>query len=719
MKNRFKLKLSQKPLLSTVGVMVGTTIMFTSTPLLADEVELTLKNVDIVEQKISDTKPVEGYNATYSTSATRTETPLLDTPQSITVITEDTIKDLSVQNMSEAVQYVPGVQGAQGEGNRDAIIFRGNQSTSDLYVDGMRDDVQIYRDLYNSQTVEVIKGANSMVSGRGGAGGIINRVTKEAGWDPVSQIGLTYGAYNQKRATVDYGKGITDDIAFRINGVYEDADSYRSNVDLKRFGINPTITIKPNDATKITFGVEYFKDERVTDRGVPSVSGTKNIKNRPYNLEDYSRFFGNPNFSPTESEVFSINAMIEHTFDNGLKLRNRTRFANYNKFYQNVYASGPVTNAGTIALSAYRDETDRENLINQTDLIYTLNTGAIEHKLLAGMELTSQDNENRRLTSPVAVNGVTLANSISSQALVLSNVARNQTTDVSVFGVYLQDQIKFNSQWQAIVGVRHDDVDMDYKDLNAATDTEINDNLFSPRAGLIFKPVEPVSLYANYSLTKTPRTGDQLVSLRGNLDRADFKPEEFINKEIGAKWDINPRLALNAAIYKLERENVLTADPNDANNNILVDGQETKGFELSLSGAVTNKWSILAALTLQDGKLTETVGSSDAGSKLANTPTRSLSVWNKYQINNVWAVALGVISVSERYAALPTTTASTIMPGYTRYDAAVFAKLNDKLKLQLNVENLTDKAYALYGHNRNNITPGAPLTGRATLIYDF
>ncbi len=734
--NLFYLSATKRALLNTTGIIIGASLFIPAMSVHAEEVKLDLDAVEVVDERNSDTQPVIGYKATNSTTVTRTDTPLRDVPQSITVITEDVVKDLSVQSMAQAVEYVPGVQAAQGEGNRDAIIFRGNQTTSDLFVDGMRDDVQIFRDLYNTERVEVIKGANGMVSGRGGAGGIINRVTKQAGWDPVKELRLSYGTYNHQRAQIDFGQGLTDDVAFRLNAVYENSDSYRSGVDLERFGLNPTFTIKPDEATKITLGLEYFKDRRIGDRGVPSVKGDddSDLNNKPYDLDDYSQFFGNAALSPNQSEVTAFNAMFEHDFDNGLKLRNRTRVANYNKFYQNVYAGGSIQADNTLKLKSYRDETDREIFTNQTDLIYTLDAGALEHKLLASFEYTAQDNTNRRLYPTQSNNGnsggtfteIPVSNPTVT-GLTFTNAKRDQTTDVEVFALSLQDQVKFNDHWQAVVGLRYDDVKMDYFDFKATNDQDevvgkgdvINDYLISPRIGLIYKPIQPVSIYANYSMTKVPRTGDQLVSLRGNLDSADFRPEKFINQEIGAKWDINASLALNMAIYKLERENVLTADPNSAGDNILVDGQETKGFELSLNGQVTDKWSMIAALTLQDAKLTKAVGSSPSGAQLANTPDRSLSLWNKYQINDIWAVALGVVSVSERLAAIETVSATTIMAGYTRYDAAVFADFTDDLRLQINIENLTDKAYAVYGHNTNNITPGSPLTGRASLIYNF
>lgn len=733
--DQFSLSATKRAHFSITGVIIGTLLVLPHLQANAEEVRLDLDAVEVVDDRISDTQPVKGYTATTSTSATRTETPLIDVPQSITVITKDAVKDLSVQSLAEAVEYVPGVQAAQGEGNRDAIIFRGNQTTSDLFVDGMRDDVQIFRDLYNTENLEIVKGANGMVSGRGGAGGIINRATKQAGWDPVREIRASYGAYNHKRAQFDVGQGINDVAAFRLNGVFEDSDSYRSGVDLKRYGIAPTITLKPSDNTKIRLSYEYFKDERIGDRGFPSVRGADNtdLNNRPYDLEDYNRFFGNAALSPNESEVNAFSAFIEHDFENGFKLKNSTRYADYDKFYQNLYPSSAVRADGSLRISSYRDDTDRENFTNQTDLIYTLKAGSVEHKLLGGFEFTKQDNFNSRVTPEGgATFNVTTTNSTVDPTSVgaFTVDSRKQEVDVDVFALYLQDQIKLSEQWQVIAGVRYDRVDIDYENLLADPgpnrEADIQDDLVSPRIGLIYKPLTNTSIYANYSLTKVPRAGDQLVDLRSNTAiNALLDPEEFTNKEIGFKWDITPRLALNAAAYILERDNLLINDPNQAGEADLADGQETKGLELSLSGQVTNNWSVLAAITLQDGELTddivdengETVSAS--GSTLANTPQRSLSVWNKYQINDIWAVALGVVSVSERLAALETNTSSTIMPGYTRYDAAIFADFTDNLRLQINIENLTDKAYAMFAHNNNNITPGSPLTGRATLVYNF
>jgi len=188
------------------------------------------------------------------------------------VVTQEVIQDQSIQSVTDAVRYVPGVTAIQGEGNRDALVFRGNATTSDLFVDGIRDDVQTYRDFYNTERIEVLKGPNGMIFGRGGAGGVLNRVTKEAGWDVVNQVTASYGMFDQRRIGIDVGHILSEDIAFRLNAVYENSNSYRDGVNLERYGVNPTFTIKPSEKTKIVLGAEYFMDKRIGDRGVPSIA---------------------------------------------------------------------------------------------------------------------------------------------------------------------------------------------------------------------------------------------------------------------------------------------------------------------------------------------------------------------------------------------------------------------------------------------------------------
>jgi catecholate siderophore receptor len=271
----------------------------------------------------------DGYKAGVAETA-KTDTPLRDVPQSISVMTRQALDDLSTHNIGDAVQYVPGVTMAQGEGNRETPVIRGNSSTGDLFLDGIRDDVRYYRDLYNIQQVEVLKGPNGALFGRGGVDGLINRVSKQAVFEPVRSGSLQFGSYHHKRVTADFGAPLNNRVAFRVNGVYEDSESYRDDVTLERYGINPTMTFLAGERTTVTAGVEYFHDERTADRGVSSYQG------RPLKTPR-GQFFGDPAQSPVEATVKMANLFVEHRFSDDFVLRNRTRYADYDKFYQNVF----------------------------------------------------------------------------------------------------------------------------------------------------------------------------------------------------------------------------------------------------------------------------------------------------------------------------------------------------------------------------------------------
>lgn len=698
-------------------------------PVLAEEAQ-SLPEVEVAAPK-EQQAITKGYVTRKSTTATKTETELINVPQSISVFNQDLMKDQAVQNLGDVVRYTPGVGAAQGEGNRETFIFRGMSTTGDFFVDGLRDDTQYYRDLYNIERVEVLKGPNGMMFGRGGAGGVINRVSKEAGWDPVNEIGLQYGSFDQKRATVDVGAAINEVAAFRLNAMYEDGNSYRDGVSLERKGINPTITIKPTDHTKIVVGAEYFKDDRTADRGIPSFQG------RPVDVKR-SQFFGDASNSPTNTEVKAFNALIEHAFSDNVTFRNRTRYADYEKFYQNIF-SGAVQPGGTMVnLSAYNNATDRTNLFNQTDVIFKTETGSVKHELLAGLELGRQKTDNFRETG-TPLGGGTLSVPLSHPTTHVPYSFSQSATDADnhtvtdIAAVYLQDQITFNPQWQAVVGARQDHFKTDFTNNrlavgNADRNIDVTDNLFSPRVGLIYKPVEPVSVYTSYSVSYVPRAGDQLASL--SPTNKAFDPEKYKNLELGVKWDYNQDLSLTAAIYKLERTNMLITDPNNPTVSILTDGQESKGFEFGINGRITPQWSVAGGYAYQDAEFSKRQGNAtpanviEKGTDVAQVPRHTFSLWNRYDFNDTWGAALGVIARTEMYAATPvvgspTVTSSVTLPGYTRVDAAVFAKINKNLRAQLNIENLFDKKYYLYANSNNNITPGSPLAARLSVIANF
>jgi catecholate siderophore receptor len=653
-----------------------------------------------------------GYTAKRTSTATKTDTLLRDTPQAITVITGELMQDQGVQNMADVIRYVPGIVTAQGEGNRDTVIFRGNSSTSDFYVDGMRDDVQYYRDFYNIDSVEAIKGPNAMIFGRGGSGGVINRVSKQPQWNDVREVSFSVGSNNARRATADLGVAVNDNVALRVNAMVEESDSFRDGVSVKRSGINPTLAIRVNADTKVVLGYEHFEDERIADRGIPSFNG------KPF-ATDPSTFFGNADASPTWARVDAFSAVIDHDMGHGVKLRNSTRFADYDKFYQNVFPGAVSPDGNSVAISAYSNATARKNFFNQTDLTFSLMTGAIEHKFATGIELGRQVTDNFRSTGYFANNATSIDVPTSNPGSAPIPTFSQSATDAdnhgtaTVASVYLQDQITFSPQWQAIVGVRYDHFKVDF--LNRRNNTTIvqTDTPLSPRAGLIYKPFEALSLYASYSRAFVPRAGEQLSSLTPSSQA--FDPEQFKNMEVGAKWDIKPNLSATAALYQLDRSNVII--PLDNNTSVLADGQRSKGLELGLSGKLNRDWSMMGAYAYQDAKITETQSSAIlAGARVAQVPKHTFSLWNRYDFTSAWGAGLGVIYRSSIDAS---TTNKVTLAGFTRFDGALYYQVNKDLALQVNLENMLDKQYFASAHNDNNITPGSPRAIRVGLSAKF
>lgn len=654
----------------------------------------------------------EAYRVRTTSAATKTDTPIRDLPQSLTVITDELISDQAMQGMADVVRYVPGVQMAQGEGHRDAPILRGNASTADFFVDGVRDDVQYFRDLYNVQQVEVLKGPSGMIFGRGGSGGLINRVTKQADGSGTRAIDLTFGTWGNRRLTGDYDQAVNAMTAFRITGLFEDSASYRDHGQVERRAVNPTFSVRTGDLA-FAFGYEHFADDRNVDRGVPSFQG------RPLPASP-STYFGRPDSSFARARVDALSSRISLNLDDAT-LVNHTRLADYDKFYQNVFPGAYTASTNQVAVSAYNNLTARRNLLNQTDLTLFAWTGRVGHELLVGVELNQQDTANFRQTGyfpAVGANATSAAVSLPDTLYRGPVSFRQSATDADnesvarTAALYVQDQIEFSPHWHAILGARYDHFEVDLRNHRSGGLLSSSDNLVSPRAGLIYKPREDLSIYASYTLAHVPRAGEQLASLTTS-NRA-LEPEQFSNREVGLKWDIQGRMLATAALYQLNRTNVAITDPNNPALSLLVDGQSVQGLELGLAGRITVAWQLMAGYAWQDSEI-RTPGVQN-GNTLGQVPKHSLSIWNRYDFTPRWGVGLGASYRDEVFVA---TDNAVVLPGFTRFDAAVYYTPNSNMLVQLNVENLFDQTYFASAHGNNNILPGSPRAIRIVVGLDF
>lgn len=647
----------------------------------------------------------DGYLAKDSTTATKTDTPLLDVPQSVAVVTRERIEDQALNSMADVLRYVPGTTVGQGEGNRDQITLRGQNSTADFFLDGVRDDVQYYRSLYNIERVEVLKGPFALIFGRGGGGGIINRVQKTPTADGFAASGAasinTFGAWN---ISADVNTPIGDTAALRINANYEDLDSHRDYYGGERYAVNPHIAVDLGQ-WKAGLSYEYVNDDRVTDRGVPSIMTAEGQPNKP--LPDHrDTFFGVPGVNRAGLEAHIVKGRVDGELADNLNWSTTLLYGDYDKYYTNVFASGAVSDTNTVRLGNYSDATTRQNFIAQSNLVWDVNLGSVENKILFGLEYANQESTSARHNGTLS-NSILDLDDIVYPTMTLGAVSRSNESKVNVFSAYAQDQISFGDHFDVIMGVRYDRFEIKGHDLIGARAFGRTDEKVSPRVGLIYKPQENVSFYGSYSQSFKPRSGDQFLSL--STDQESLKPERFTNYEVGIKWDIRPDLNATFAVFQLDRTNATAPNPENVLQTIDFGGTRTKGVELALAGRVTDKWQVSGGYTFQDGHLRGV----DAV-RLAQVPRNQVALWNRYEITDKLGIGLGVVHQSSQYAAIRTTAETTKLPAFTRADAALYYDASDRLKFQINVENLFDEDYFSDAHNNNNITPGAPINARFT-----
>ncbi|MBN9004469.1 MAG: TonB-dependent siderophore receptor [Rhizobiales bacterium] len=683
-----------------------------------------------------------GVYANSTAVATKSNTALVNIPQSLTVVTKDFIRDQNYQNLTDVARYVPGVAVHQGEGNRDELVIRGVDSSANFFVNGFRDDAQIFRDLYNTESIEVLRGPSALTFGRGGGGGILNRTLKEADGQRIYEAGLQTGSFGDRRVTLDAGQAVNENVAARFNAFYEGADGFRDFTHLERYGINPTVTLTPDDTTKIKLSYEYFHDDRTADRGNPSQSlpggVTRFNPTTPFAPNgDLSAFFGSPSLNVARADVQTGMAVIEHDFENGLTVKNSTLAAQYLKFYQNVYPgngplSGAVDPAGTsFNRAAYQHTTNRDNIFNQTDFTYKTMTGPVGHTIGFGTEFGRQSGVDMRNTGlfPNGTNTMTanpfdptyfgpitfVHQSPGALSPGVTAADSNSRYRAYVDSVYARDTIDVTRWLQLIAGARFDHFDLSAVDMNTGTQRGRTDDKISPQAAVVLKPSENLSFYGAYSVSYLPASGDQFSSLNNGTVILD--PQKFENKEVGVKWNIQPRLQFTAATYQLDRTNVPLADPNNPGFFILSGKNRIRGFETALTGYITPEWQSSLGYAYTDARVTsDTSATIVAGNRVQLVPYNQVSLWNKYQFNPVWSGSLGVIYFSDSFAASDDTVR---LPGFVRVDAGIAAQVSRNWKLQLNVENIFNKGYWASADGNNNISPGAPRTFRISAIGKF
>ena len=621
-------------------------------------------------------------------------------------------------SIGDILRYTPGLSISQGEGHRDAIIIRGNQTTADFFLDGVRDDVQYFRPLYNIEQVEILRGANALLFGRGGGGGVINRVQKK----PIQGeqfVGLTasvdtFASYN---FAGDVNYALTDNVALRLNAYYEELDNHRDFFDGSRYAFNPTIAWNVTSQTNIMVSYEFVDDDRVVDRGVPSVPNALGPDGPLEGFDD--TFFGSADLNDTTFRGHIVRARIDHTFMDSIRGNLTVQYADYDKFYRNIYPAGadigPIPTM--ITLDGYADTTDRQNLIVQGNLVSEFDTGPIGHTVLFGAEYGDQDTANSRDDNffPSTMDDqatIPFTDPIVIPEFGFTNPVRNRESEVKFMSVYLQDQIDLTDQIKLVGGVRFDRFDIEVLDIfNGNQNFDRVDEEFSFRGGVIYKPVENASIYASYSESFLPRSGDQFLSL--TLDQEALEPEFFKNYEIGVKYDIRPDLSFTAAYFWLEQDSVTTPQPSNPSNTLILDGVNISGLELQLEGSLTDWWAINAGFSYLDG---EVEGGGNDGNRTRQTPETMVSIWSLFKPTQKLALGVGVTHQASMFALEDN---SVELPDFTRVDAAIYYYITEDTRVQVNIENLLNTDYFPDAHNNDNISTGEPINARFTVTTQF
>ena len=710
------------------------------------------------ENKSDEVETIEvfgQYLDSNKSNAIKTPTQILDVPQSLSIFTADDITKRNIISIGQIIDYTPGVNTSQGEGHRDAIVFRGVRSTADFYIDGARDDVQYFRSLYNIEQVEILRGPNALLFGRGGTGGVLNRVTKKA------QLGEQFTGYKASvnsfggnRGEIDTNFATSENSAIRINGFYEHLENHRDFFDGDRIGFNPTAHFSLSDDTTIDLSYEYINHERFIDRGIIT------DENGP--VEEFrNTVFGDPenNFNDVDADVFRV--VVEHNFSDSVKGNFSLSYADFDKVYSNFFASDFFEELNLVELDGYIDTTERQNTILSANIIGEFETGAIEHTLLVGAEAIFTDSDQNRLnanfeisSAAQAVQGTVLpgdvgvrtdrasftldrnldfrdgasgnsfaTRTINGQRVIVdqgpttvsfSDLNDDTRVDLEVYSFFIQDEIALSEHLDLIIGARYDSFDIEVFNAENGVTLTNRDEEISPRGGIVYKPQENISIYASYSESFLPRSGEQFADINSVDDRLDA--DTFTNKEIGLKWDFKSGLSLTAAIFENEQTSLQTSDIDVSTLDVI--DEETDGFEIQLAGQITKAWHATVNYSYLDGEIVDEDG--DTGLRPRELPENTFSLWNNVQVNNAFGFAIGATFQDESFINNSANRGDNFtLPSYVRYDAAAYYDVSNDMRIQLNLENLTDKEYFPNSHAANQVTVGAPFNASLTLTGKF
>lgn len=675
---------------------------------------------DSIELVVTGEREQDGYRVPEATTGTRTDTPLRDIPQSIQVVPQQVLQDRQARSITDGLENVSGVNtiGYGSSGSRDYFTIRGFESFNAL-VNGLPDP-QIANDstFINVERLEVLKGPASVLYGDsgsgGGLGGTINFVTKKPLRVPFYEVSATIGSFNDYEGKIDFSGPLNDSktALYRFIAGYRSTESFIDFNDARKLSIAPSFSFSLGKNTDIV------------------VEGDVNILERngqqPQGLPALGSVLPNPNgkvrrsFSPvgevTDNLTIAgrIGYSLEHRFNENLKLRNAFRYTFYNDDDRNnkpdIYPTSLEADNRTLNREGIIGSQFYDTYYLDTNLLGKFSTGFINHQLLFGFSL-SRNTIDTSYEFGIPVAPLDIFNPVYDQTVVSTGRNSIGFTTRDTLGIYLQDQITLDENLKLLLGGRVDIFEERKTDRLTNVETSQSDTAFSPRVGIVYQPIPPISFYASYSQSFTPTIG---ISARGEA----FQPGRGTQYEVGIKADLTNKLSTTLSFYDLTRSNVTTTDPDNPNFSVQTGEQRSQGIELDISGEILPGWNIIAGYAYTDARVTKDNNIS-VGNRLYSAPEHSFNLWTTYRIQKGdlqgLGFGLGFYYVGEIAADLANTLE---LPSYFRTDAAIFYE-REQFRAALNFRNLFDVEYYTAWGSGNNVYLGNPFTVQGTISWKF
>ena len=676
--------------------------------------------------------------------------PLIDTPQTVTVVEDDLMAEQGRRTLRDAMRNITGISFQAGEGNppggSDAFNVRGFSARDDVFVDGIRDPGNYFRDPFYAERIEVTKGPASAFAGRGNVGGTVNIVTRQPTLDSqiAGELGIGTDAFY--RGTFDVNQVFDQDrgIAVRLTAMGHSADEPgRDHVFNRRWAVAPSIAFGLSGDTRFIVNYLHLEQDDRPDAGLPngrnpSLAGS-GFEGRVAPV-DRTNFYG---YSTDYRSVTTdtLTGRFEHRFSDNVTIRNTTRLANVEndqlvsspRFVGSVTTLGPATQA--VGNRKPRDQADRL-FINQTSLTARFGTGGIDHTLVIGGEFVRESNENRRRLD---TNGpsTNLFDPVLQAAPPIAYNGTRARTDVTTQSLYLFDTIDLGDQWSIVAGLSHDWVKTRARGFDDAgiapgfvIDFTRRDSAWSGNAALVFKPSDTSSLYVAWGTAFEPGSGAEVVQLAGGNNNAPVTagnffvdPETSQAWEAGAKLELmNGALQLSGSIFQITRDNARTPGINPGDPAVVLDGeQRVRGFELQAVGRISSSWNLFAGYSYLDGKVTRSNRAFEVGQRLDGTPEHSASLWTSYALAQGFLIGGGVQHVSSRTSNIrPTATSdfAIVAPAYTVFDAFAELDITNRVGLRANIYNIGDSSY-FYSFASGQSIPAAARSATLTLTFKY